>query len=398
MKKTDYFDGRPKRRLHRVLSAAAAALLLTAVMLSLPGAGAASKSSVSGLRNSISATEEKIKALEGQIASTSSSITNEMDKKALIDQQLTLLGGKIELSNELLNEYAAQIAEKEAQISENEGTLEGRYQDFLLWLRMDYEYDTADALTLVLDAGSIDDFLSNAERMGSLMTYQTELMSELSGKIADLEDQKAVLEEYKRAQEKTLADLKADNEKYTQLLNQSASYISSLRSNKAAQEKALADSQAEFERLNKELEKELAELAAQNSAFVGGAYMWPLDLSWTYISSPYGWRDYPSHEFHTGLDIPANGGSNIYAANAGTIVRASEYSSYGNCVIIDHGGGQTTLYAHMSRILVSQGQTVSKGDVIGLVGSTGYSTGNHLHFEVRIDGKAQDPLGYVKSK
>jgi murein DD-endopeptidase MepM/ murein hydrolase activator NlpD len=110
------------------------------------------------------------------------------------------------------------------------------------------------------------------------------------------------------------------------------------------------------------------------------------------ISSDYGYR---GSEFHLGIDIPAAYGSNVYAANGGKVIKATYHYSYGNYILIDHGGGQATLYAHNSKLLVSEGDTVSKGDVIALAGSTGASTGNHIHFEVRINGVTTDPKKYV---
>ncbi len=113
------------------------------------------------------------------------------------------------------------------------------------------------------------------------------------------------------------------------------------------------------------------------------------------MTDGFGFRTSPSVGFHTGVDIAAPRGTPIQAAARGTVVRASWYSTYGNCVIIDHGYGYKTLYGHMSKILVNEGDVVEKMDVIGLVGSTGFSTGNHLHFEVIENGKKIDPLGFI---
>ncbi len=130
-----------------------------------------------------------------------------------------------------------------------------------------------------------------------------------------------------------------------------------------------------------------------------GSFIWPLP-GYSRISSPYGWRICPFHgkEFHTGIDIPAPSGTNIYAARDGKVVLSTYGSSYGNNVKLDHGGGTTTRYCHMSKRLVSVGQTVSAGQVIGKVGTTGSSTGNHLHFEVYLNGTRVNPTSQVTSK
>jgi len=122
-----------------------------------------------------------------------------------------------------------------------------------------------------------------------------------------------------------------------------------------------------------------------------GSFSWPVSGT---ITSPYGWRSNPfggSPEFHQGLDIAAPTGTTVVAAATGTIILAKWYGGYGNYILIDHGGGYSTGYGHLSAIYVSDGQSVQRGQAIGAVGSTGQSTGPHLHFEIRIDGKTVDP-------
>jgi len=135
-------------------------------------------------------------------------------------------------------------------------------------------------------------------------------------------------------------------------------------------------------------------------AYAGGSMVWPLPGNYR-ISSPYGYRIHPilkTKQFHSGVDIPAKTGTKILAANDGVVIFSGVKSSYGNFVVIDHGGKMTTAYAHCSRRLVSQGQKVKKGQAIALVGTTGRSTGPHLHFEVRKDGKTTNPQAQFKKK
>ena len=128
-----------------------------------------------------------------------------------------------------------------------------------------------------------------------------------------------------------------------------------------------------------------------------GSMMWPCP-SCHYITSQFGWRYHPIYQtqkYHSGVDIGASYGATIVAADGGTIITAGSVSGYGNCVVINHGNGITTLYGHMSSIAVSVGQKVSKGQTIGYVGSTGNSTGPHLHWEVTVNGVRQNPLNYA---
>jgi murein DD-endopeptidase MepM/ murein hydrolase activator NlpD len=137
------------------------------------------------------------------------------------------------------------------------------------------------------------------------------------------------------------------------------------------------------------------ELAA---TYVGGEMMWPVPGQYK-ITSPFGNRLHPiskQYKMHTGIDISGPKGTPVVAAQTGTVVYANWFGSYGKAIIVDHGGGITTLYAHNDTINVSVGSVVKKGDNIALLGSTGYSTGPHLHFEVRINGEYVEPLTYVK--
>lgn len=132
-----------------------------------------------------------------------------------------------------------------------------------------------------------------------------------------------------------------------------------------------------------------------SSSIVSSGYAWPIKGE---ITSPFGWRVHPvfgTEKFHTGLDIGADYGDPIVAANSGTVIYADWMGGYGNAVMIDHGGGIVTLYGHNSSLAVYNGQQVAKGQIIAYAGSTGYSTGPHCHFEVRIHGEVTDPLDYL---
>ena len=178
--------------------------------------------------------------------------------------------------------------------------------------------------------------------------------------------------------------------------------------------KAAADKQAIY---NKELEaekeaaeqiakaeaewKKQQEAAKKNTAYVGGEFGWPVPGYEGNISSPFGWRKHPilkDMRMHNGIDISAPKSAKITASNAGTVILTAYNSGYGNYVVVDHGGGYTTLYAHMTKFAVSDGTKVGRGDTIGYVGSTGLSTGPHLHFEIRVNGSPKNPEGYLRKQ
>ncbi|WP_139314600.1 M23 family metallopeptidase, partial [Desulfosporosinus metallidurans] len=138
--------------------------------------------------------------------------------------------------------------------------------------------------------------------------------------------------------------------------------------------------------------------AERTGGVIGSMSNWPLPDYHT-ISSPYGWRTHPitkAKSLHTGADIPAPSGTPISAAGAGTVIYSGWYGAYGNTVIVDHGKGLSSMYPHQSKIAVSNGQNLNAGDLVGYVGSTGWSTGPHLHLEVRINGNPTDPLAYFR--
>ena len=155
--------------------------------------------------------------------------------------------------------------------------------------------------------------------------------------------------------------------------------------------------------LSNEIAKEIRQIQAANAAsgtggHGTGVFTWPLPSQYRSVSSPYGMRTHPTtgvYKMHTGIDLPAPSGTPIYAADDGVVIMARRNGAYGNCVIIDHGNNIATLYGHMSRIGTSNGASVKKGDVIGYVGTTGASTGNHLHFEVRKNGNHTSPWNYL---
>ncbi|MBR4151236.1 MAG: peptidoglycan DD-metalloendopeptidase family protein, partial [Firmicutes bacterium] len=217
--------------------------------------------------------------------------------------------------------------------------------------------------------------------------------------LASLEDQYEVINQEKQ----DLLDLKAQ---LLELQDEAEKKKASLE----ADQIAAAQKREQVQQSNKDLEaqidamkKEADALSAQikllqsSRAYVGGKMLWPSQSS-TRVTSPFGNRLHPIlkvYKLHTGIDIGAPNGTNILAANDGTVISAGYNNSYGYMVMLDHGGGIVTLYAHCSKLLVSKGDAVARGQVIALVGSTGMSTGPHLHFEVRINGVYKNPLEYV---
>lgn len=389
------------RRAVKLISAFLCAIIL---LLQLPGGGVIvtvaedTNAAIAKLRDQIKENEKKQAEYKAEIASAKNQINSFLQQKYYLDRQIALKEQNIELTEKLIEEYEQEIVKTKTRLAEKEGILEKKYDDFRTQLRLAYEDQDYNLLEILFSSESLIDFLINAERTAILLDYQSTLLNDLKLEAEDLNNLKLKYENMRAEQLKTKSDLEEKKEELERQQSYALTYIKNkereLRKNEEEYQKLVRYN----EELDAQLEKLLQEIAARSQqVYVGGKYIWPLDLKYNRISSGFAKRTFNGvTEFHKGIDIPANAGANIYAANAGTVVTATYHYSYGNYVIIDHGGGQATLYAHCSKILVKVGDKVKQGDVIAKVGTTGYSSGNHLHFEVRINGVAVNPLdGYV---
>ncbi|MBE6039086.1 MAG: hypothetical protein E7218_07835 [Anaerofustis stercorihominis] len=373
--------------------------IVLAIMSTVPVMNAAgdAASAVKTLEYQIEQNLKQQQEASQKLKNAKANLDSEMQEKAYIDQRISLLIENISNTDELIALYTADIAQKEVEIENKKEEIDEQYKKIKDYLRLSYQNKILNYVEMILGSDSLSDLFTNIERVGNMINYQEKMMESLNANLEELDNLKTVLEQDKLNSENQKANLESQKEELEQLSYESSVYMQKLEADSAKYAKVYAECVAKDEELNAELEKALLEYAKQQTAaYVGGELMWPVDLKWNRISSPYGNRVlYGVKEFHLGIDIPAGYGENIYAANDGTIIKAQWHYSYGNYIIVDHGGGRTTLYAHASKLCKNVGDTVKKGDVIALIGSTGNSYGNHLHFEVRQDGKTQDPMGYV---
>jgi murein DD-endopeptidase MepM/ murein hydrolase activator NlpD len=260
-----------------------------------------------------------------------------------------------------------------------------------------YKMGNIGFLDVLLNSKSLFEFLSNyyfcsriIETDNNLLETVAEKKEQIQKIATDLETQKNLFEAYRETKEKTQIAL---------------SNMKIIKANRVAelneQDATLHTEIEEYRSQVEAIEIEIRQLALANIGenYVGGTMAWPVP-GYTRISSQYGMRTHPItgiYKLHTGTDISAPLGATFIAANDGVVVKAEYNTAYGNMVIIDHGGGVQTLYAHGNEILVEVGQTVFQGTPVLKVGSTGYSTGPHAHFEVRINGTCVDPLEYITS-
>lgn len=228
-----------------------------------------------------------------------------------------------------------------------------------------------------------------------IVAYDVELLQFLEEQRLIVEDRKAELESGREL----LGRLKTEEENRQSMLLVSRGEQTRLQQELLQDEAELKKQLDQFEKEAKDLEQVLLKLQSEGD-YIGGIMKWPV-TGHTRISSPYGNRIHPilkTNRFHSGIDIPAPTGTNIVAAAAGRVAFAGTQGGYGRTIILDHGGGIMTLYAHNSQLMVSEGAQVTQGSVIAKAGSTGMSTGPHLHFEVRENGKYVDPMPWLKGQ
>lgn len=321
-------------------------------------------------------------------------------------EQVQKLDEKISTSQTELDELNIKIAQLQTSIDKVEAKLKIAQERFnrqqeILDERLVAMYETSDTqyLDVILSSRSIADFLSNYFLITELATYDTELLEDMKAQKDEIELEKKKLDNSKQQ----LATIKENQTKTARIIENTKVVRENFISKLSDKEKEIQTKIDEYNTKFAEVNAEILSLALDgiDTQYIGGELAWPVP-GYTRITSKYGMRTHPItgvYKLHTGVDISAPMGANFVAANDGIVVKACYNGAYGNMVVIDHGGGVSTLYAHGSQIMVQVGQTVKRGETIVLkVGSTGYSTGAHAHFEVRLNGVVTDPMPYITSK
>lgn len=360
---------------------------------------------------------EKIEKLKAQKSEIEDAIKKLDEKKEVIELNISDYNTRID-------KMEKTIAKVEVEIKAAEKVEKDQYDIMKKRIRYMYENGESDYFDIILGAKSVEDLLNQGEYMAKISDYDNTLLDrykeakriakekkvEKEEKLAELNMTLSELE-VKKAENERLAEAKGVQiEKFAALIKEAGNKVSEydLEIGKKEQyiDKLIAAAEkADRERREREAREAAARLANQSNQtgqIVTGkasasGMIWPMPYS-TRITSGFGYRSevmFGSGTFHNGIDIAVNAGTPIIAAKAGRVIGAGYHYSMGNHVIIDHGGGVYTVYMHASKLLVSVGQEVSRGETIALVGSTGMSTGPHLHFSVKINGAYVNPLKYV---
>lgn len=388
-------------RYKRLLSALlAAALMLPALNNAAPvEASAASQEELDQLKSERDALVQQRQAQQAVVNELKNQQASVLAVKQALDERNMYTQWQIELTQQEIELYDGMIADKSIEVDEAK-TLEAQQLDkYRTRVRAMEENGGSSYVEYLLDADSLSDFLTAVDDIGEIMQSDRtledayiEARENTEAVIAEYEEYKADIVEKQDELRNEQAELQAELDEATQLITD---ITANLADNAAVLEQfEAAEREAETNVANMVLALEKQRQAEAAAAVAGtGAFIWPVP-SCTYLTSRFGLRVHPIYgttKSHTGVDIGAESGATIVAADGGTVVMAGVNSGYGNCVMIDHGNGYKTLYGHMSSIAVTNGQTVSQGDTIGYVGSTGVSTGPHCHYEVWKDGSRIDP-------
>ena len=333
--------------------------------------------------------------LNKQLQTNEQKRKTEKANKQVIDKEISVVLAEIDELDRQIEEINDRIEAKDKELSEAHEKSSIQYESYKSRVKLIVEKGPITYLEIILNASSLEDFFTRMDVVDQIAEYDNTLLAEL----------KAVEEEIERLKK----EIEEERAAVMVLMEQSLAKKRELASKQAASQKILDDLSASDAYISQEMKKakeaenqarnEIARLVSgDGTRYVGGKFLWPSKNSYT-ITSPYSMRVHPTlgvYKQHTGIDIGAAYGTNVLAAASGTVIVSGWNNAWGNYIVINHGGGVTTLYAHNSSLLVSKGQNVSQGQVIAKVGSTGYSTGPHIHFEVQVNGSPVNPMSYLQ--
>lgn len=340
----------------------------------------------------IDAANTKLEYVQSELSSTMLRVQELEDKVLDYKSQMTDLSEKLDTLQTSIDEARQALSVVEADYNEKEELLKER-------LVAMYESGETTYLDVLLSSRNIVDFISGYYLITELVKYDNELIEEVETKKNEIEVTEAKLEK----EETEIKLLKSKKEQTTIILQNTITMQENEVAKLSEQERNLQQEISQYKVEQAQIEAAI-QAATNNMAdfsiqYTGGTMLWPVAISGTYITSGYGVREHPIQgisKMHTGIDIGnATYGSPVVAAADGVVTYAGWLGGYGNCVMINHGDGIVTLYGHGQKILTELYKEVKQGDLIMEVGSTGNSTGPHLHFEVRVNGSTVQPLNYV---
>ncbi|MDR2089677.1 MAG: peptidoglycan DD-metalloendopeptidase family protein [Clostridiales Family XIII bacterium] len=343
--------------------------------------------------------EEDLERVRREISETKAKYSEGKKKESALNSQIQTLDAKIKAAEQEIsviqsdiNETQQAIRGVEQSLAEAEAEIAVQNEDLNKRLRAMYMNGEMGMLDIILSSANISEFMSAMEMVQKIYESDIRLLEEMEARHAAIDAQKKELEHLRQ---QLVANQTARIEKQREITaDKQAAALAKIEV--SGENKRLSQM---LDELNEEANRITAEILKKmgSQEFIGGAMGWPVP-GHSRLSSPFGNRMHPIlrvNKMHTGIDIPCPAGTPIVASNGGTVIMAGWNNSYGNVIMVDHGGKIVTLYAHNSSLAVSEGAVVAQGQTIAYAGSTGNSTGPHCHFEVRVNGEYQNPLQWV---
>ena len=381
------------------------AAVLIGLTILLPGelslAGAGSSSALEELEDKLSAATAQREEAERRLDSAKEDYADALEEKSLLDGKILALNNEIYAQQQLIAGYETSISMLEDSIDSVEQQLEEQFEVLRMRIRVNHEDGGMNLLEILFDSDGLTDFFMRMDRYIRMLEYDKQLFDNYSAEVETYTRQRDELQNLVNLLNSQLSELEARQSELTDELASADRLVATAESDLATAQQDYEKAYAAEQQYNSDREAKLAELQkTSNKSYVGGALLWPLPAGNNEVSCGFGWRIHPvtgRQQFHNGIDIPAPYGTEIYAVNDGTVIEVSYNYGDGYYVTISHGGGIASFYSHVSRYLVSVGDTVTRGQVIAYVGTSGYVTGAHLNLNIYENGKAVNPLNYFNA-
>lgn len=354
----------------------------------------------SSLDSQLSVAKQERKKAEAQLRTVQSQKGGATAEKVKLDSEISSISSEISQLQKLIYDSDINIAQKQVELTAAQAKCDEQFESFKVRARIMYENGPSSYLEVIFGSKSFSEFITNIDIVKDIANYDKQILNERVAAKNVIEAAKIEIE--KKREEQVINKQLLDEKKATVAAKQQAQakIVSNLSAQEKEIQKKIKEQQQSEANIQNMIKQQIAEQSAQQSTVSSGSGImtWPCPGN-KYITSSFGVRLHPIdkvYKNHTGIDINASSGATIVAAGDGLVTFSGYEKSYGNMIVILHAGGVTTLYAHCSSLLVATGTRVTGGQTIAKVGSTGNSTGPHLHFEVSVKGVRQNPSNYVK--
>ncbi len=388
-----------RKKFIRIVAVVMAILMLLSVFYVVVGsltAGAVTQAEIDALKKQQQEIEIKKAEIQSKINSFEYEQATVLAKKSVLDDQISYTEEQIVNLTEQIATYDQLIADKEQEYLKTQRYEQAQFERFRERIRAMEENGTISYISIIFDANSYADLLSRIADVNEIMKSDEQCYEQLKQAKEDTLLAKQSLEETQQEQKTEKENLLLLQDERTVQLSEADALLQEIENNLETERDLYQQQVEEATSVQKEINEKVEELKKQQAVTGTGTLIWPVP-SCRIVTSEFGMRTHPIYgelRMHYGIDIGASYGSNVVASDGGTVVTSKYSSSYGNYIVISHGNGYTTLYAHLSSRSVAAGDNVTQGQVIGKIGSTGASTGPHLHYEVSVNGSRVNPLQF----